>query len=133
MSGKPKSRFGSARLIVRDLQAQATFYRAVFGLGDGMFIADQLKGREIEEIIFMDPNGGAGVILLEYKDGNAPSPDGVMLLFFDEDIEALEARVLAAGGSVYQPISDLKIGDRMTRMAVYADPEGFLLEIIEGS
>jgi len=132
MSTKPASRFGSARLIVRDLQAQAAFYRAVFGLGEGIFIADQIKGRAIEELIFMDPKGGAGIILLQYMDGNAPSPGGVMLLFFDEDVPALEARLLAAGGSVVQPISEIDLGNRKAKMAIYADPEGFLIEVIEG-
>lgn len=132
MSDNPASRFSAARLVVGDLQRQAAFYRAVFGLGEGLFIADQIRGRPIEELIFMDPRGGAGIILLQYMDGNPPSPEGAMLVFFDEDVQALEARLLAAGGSVFQPVSEIDLGQRRARMAIYADPEGFLHEVIEG-
>jgi hypothetical protein len=40
------------KLVVKDLEAMATFYRAVSSYGDGQRIEDAIAGRPIVEIIF---------------------------------------------------------------------------------
>jgi predicted enzyme related to lactoylglutathione lyase len=124
------ARFAFARLVVRDLQKQAAFYRSVMGYGEGLTIKAEIKGRPIEEIIFIH-DGKTELILLAYADGGEPSSDGAMLGFATPDLEAFEARVLAAGGSVYQAIGPMEGSDKPARLGFYADPEGFLLEVIQ--
>jgi catechol 2,3-dioxygenase-like lactoylglutathione lyase family enzyme len=131
MAEELAARFGFARLVVRDLQKQAAFYRAVMGYGEGMMIRADIKGRPIEEIIFLGPDGKTELILLAFGDGPPRATDGAMLGFITKDIKAFEARVLAAGGSIFQPIGAMQGADRPAQLAFYADPEGFLLELIE--
>ena len=131
MSDMLAARFGFCRFVVRDLQKQAAFYRAAFGYGEGITIRDEIKGRPIEEIIFME-GGKAEIVLLVYTDGGPePSPSGVLPGFFAPDLDALQARVLAAGGSVYQEIGPMEMPSGPTRLAFFADPEGFIMEVIE--
>jgi predicted enzyme related to lactoylglutathione lyase len=54
-----------------------------------------------------------------------------MVGFFTQDLDALEARILSAGGTVVQAIGPLQMGERPARFALYADPEGYVLEVIE--
>lgn len=131
MTATLTTRMGFPRLVVRDLQRQAAFYRAVFGYGEGIFIADQLMGRKIEEIIFMTGDNRAELVLLQFMEGPQPSSDGAMLGYFTSDLDAFAARVTAAGGSVAQEPVLIDMGPKKARMGVYADPEGFLLEVIE--
>jgi predicted enzyme related to lactoylglutathione lyase len=122
------ARFAFLKLVVPDLQEAARFYREVFGYGEGQFIASSIAERPMEEIIFAKPEGGTELILLAYPDGPAPEPSGVIAGFATKDLEAFQARVLAAGGSVVQPIKPLGAGGRF---AFYADPAGWVMEIIE--
>jgi predicted enzyme related to lactoylglutathione lyase len=131
MSTELSARFAFARLVVRDLAKQAAFYRAAFGYGEGLTIRDAINGRAIEEVIFNAPDGKVELILLQFQDGPAPSPTGVMIGFYTQDLDALQARVLAAGGEVAQPIGPLQMPAGPTRFAFFADPEGHLLEVIE--
>jgi predicted enzyme related to lactoylglutathione lyase len=122
------ARFAFLKLVVPNLQEAARFYRAVFGYGEGQFIASTIAGAPMEEIIFSRPEGGTELILLAYTDGPRPEPSGVIAGFSAPDLEAFEARVLAAGGSVVQPIKPLGAGGRF---AFYADPAGWVMEVIE--
>ena len=130
MSDKLAAHFGFARLVVRNLQREAAFYRAVMGYGEGQTIRASINGRPLEEIIFIN-DGKAELILLAYDDGPAPSPTGVMLGFITQDLEAFEKRVVAAGGAVFQPIGPMEGGNEGTRLGIYADPESFLFEVIQ--
>lgn len=132
MTDAPAARFGFPRIIVNDLQKQAAFYRAAFGYGEGITIQAEIKGRPIEEIIFMSPEGQAEMILLTYTDNGPPSsPSGVLFGFFSPDLDVLEQRVLAAGGSVFSPIAPMDMPSGPTRLIFLADPEGFVMEVIE--
>jgi len=131
MSDTLSTRMGFPRLVVRDLQKEAAFYRAAFGYGEGIFIKDKLMGRGIEEIIFMTGEGKAELVLLQFMEGPQPSSDGAMLGYFTSDLDAFAARVTGAGGTIAQEPVLIDMGTRKARMGVYADPEGFLLEVIE--
>lgn len=123
--------FAFAKLVVRDLQNEARFYRSVFGYGEGQFIRGAVAGRPLEEIIFMGPGNKVELMLMTFLDGSMPSPSGIIVGFYTRDIEAFEARVIAAGGRIMQPIGPLEGGSRQLRLAFYADPEGYLLEVLE--
>lgn len=131
MPDKLTARFGFCRLVVNDLQKEAAFYRSAIGYGEGLTIVGEVNGRPIEEIIFME-GGKAELVLLTYTDGGpATSPSGVMPAMFSPDLDAMEERVVAAGGSVYQAIGPMEMPNGPTRLAFFADPEGFVLEVIE--
>lgn len=125
------SQFAFTKLVVKDLQAMATFYRSVCGYGEGQFLEAEIAGQPVAEIIFSKPEGGAEVVLLTYLGGPLPSPSGVITAFNTPDLDAFEARVLAAGGTVVEPIKALEFGATRMRIAFYADIEGFLLEVLE--
>jgi predicted enzyme related to lactoylglutathione lyase len=116
------------KLVVPDLQAAARFYRAVFGYGEGQLVKSSIADRPMEEIIFPKPEGGTELILLEYPGGPAPSPSGIIAGFATADLDGFQARVLAAGGSVVQPIKPLSVGGRF---AFFADTAGYVMEVIE--
>ena len=133
MAHQRPARFGFLKLVVRDLKKEVAFYQAVLGCGDGQFIEGEIAGRPIEEIVLFGPDGQTEVLILVYKDGKGPLPEpsGVITGIYTPDIEAFERRVLAAGGTIAQPIGPLQLPTGVLRLAFYADPEGYLLEVIE--
>lgn len=131
MTGKRMSEVAFVKLVVRDLDAMAAFYRAVCGYGDGQRIEDAIAGKPVVEIVFGKPEGGAELVLLTYINEPAPSPSGVMIAFNTRDLDAFQARVLAASGSVVEPIKPLEFGGNRMRMGIFADIEGYLLEVLE--
>lgn len=131
MTEKRISVVAFAKLVVQDLDAMATFYRAVCGYGDGQRIEDAIAGRPIVEIVFGKPEGGAELVLLTFSEGPPPSPSGVIIVFDTPDLDAFQARVLAAGGSVVEAIKVLEFGGNRMRMGIFADIEGYLLEVLE--
>lgn len=133
MSQNRPARYGFPKMVVRDLQREIAFYRAVIGYEGGQFIEGEITGRPIEEIVFFGPENNVELMILAYKDDHAPQPDpsGVINGFFTSDLDAFETRVLAAGGSIVQPIGPLSLPGMDTRLAFYADPEGYMLEVIE--
>jgi predicted enzyme related to lactoylglutathione lyase len=132
MSGRP-GRFAFLKLVVADLRKEAAFYRSVIGYGEGYRIEGAIAGRPIEEIVLAGPDGEVEMLILAYTDGKgpAPSPSGVITGIYTPDLEAFERRVIAAGGSVAQPIGPIELPTGTSRLAFYADPEGYLLEVIE--
>jgi predicted enzyme related to lactoylglutathione lyase len=125
-------RFAFTKLVVPDLQAAAAFYRTVCGYGEGQLVRSEIAGRAMEEIIFPKAEGGGSeLILLAYSDGAAPSPSGVITGFYTPDIDAFQARVLAAGGSVVQPVRPMTFGGSQMRFGFFADPAGYVLEVLE--
>ena len=130
MTEKRISAVAFAKLVVNDLDAMAGFYRAVCGYGEGQRIEDAIAGRPITEIIFAKPEGGAELVLLTFTDGPPPSPSGVMIAYDTNDIDAFQARVLAAGGSVVEAIKALEFGGNRMRIGIFADIEGYLLEVL---
>jgi predicted enzyme related to lactoylglutathione lyase len=131
MADAPHASVAFIKLVVRDLQASAAFYRAVCGYGEGQFVRSQIGGRPMEEIILPRPDGQAGLILLAYTEGPPPAPSGVISGFNTRDLDGFQARVLAAGGSVVQEIKPLTFGAAQMRYAFFADPEGYVMEVIE--
>ncbi len=131
MPGKRISTLAFPKLVVRDLDAMATFYRAVCGYGEGQRIEDAIAGQPIVEIVFSKPEGGAELVLITFTEGPPPSPSGVMIVYDTDDLDAFQTRVLAAGGLVIEPIKVLDFGAEPMRMAIFTDIEGYMLEVLE--
>lgn len=123
--------FSFTKLLVHDLERAVAFYRAVCEYGEGYTVEATMIDRPIRETILSRPGGGAELVLMTYLDGVHPQPGCVVNAFNTVDIEAFQARVLAAGGAVLEPIKDLAFNDNVMRIAFFADPEGFLLEVME--
>jgi predicted enzyme related to lactoylglutathione lyase len=122
---------GFTKLIVRDFQAQVVFYRAVCGYGEGHYVSAPIAGREMEEIVFVRPDGEVELVILSFKEEPHPQPGCVLAGFYTEDLDAFQARVLANGGTIHQAIGPLRMGAVKTRFGYYLDPEGHILEVIE--
>lgn len=134
MNQQRAARFGFLKLVVRELKHEVQFYQAVLGCGEGQFIVGEIAGRPIEEILLTGPGGETEMLIMIYTDGRDPAaqPTGVITGIFTPNIEAFEQRVLAAGGRVVQPIGPIQLPTGASRLAFYADPEDYLLEVIEG-
>ncbi|MEY4160283.1 MAG: hypothetical protein RLZZ136_904 [Pseudomonadota bacterium] len=107
------------------------FYQSTCEYGAGLTLEATLGGRPIRETILMQPRGGAELVLITYLDGEHALAGAVVNAFNTVDIAAFEARVLAAGGSVVEEIRPIEFNGKRMRMGIYADPEGFMLEVLE--
>lgn len=127
----PEAKFAFTKLLVNDLPAADAFYRAVCGFAEGQMVRAPFLGREIEEIIYRNRDGGMELVLLTFLDGPPSSSGDVTIAFETADIDAFEKRLLAAGGAIIDPIRAIEFGDNRTRLAIFSDLEGYTLEVIE--
>ena len=126
----------STKLIVHELEPMGAFYCEAWGfevwstLTPTRIVEAEIDGEKIDEILLGQAGqGGAGLILMKYVD-RAPPPNGeVALVFMTDDIEALFARVEAAGGSILVPPDQSDVTPFKAGFA--KDPEGHLIEVIE--
>lgn len=122
--------FSFTKLVVRDLERATSFYQSVCGYAVGHTYEASLDGRPVRETILMNPGGAPELVLFTYLEGPHPSSGSVITVFDTVDLDAFQRRVLEAGGTVFEPASTLAVEPPM-RFAVFADPEGFLLEALE--
>jgi hypothetical protein len=90
-----------------------------------------IGGRPVEELIFRTMEGDIDLILLTYPEGPPPSPNGVITAFDTPDLPAFQGRLLDAGGTVVEPIKWVEFGVNRMQIGFFADPEGFVLEVME--
>ena len=128
----PREAFAFTKLIVRDLETMAAFYREVYGLHVVNRVrGESIGGEEIDEMMMSaDPNAQwSSLVLLQYL-GRGPSPNGELILgFTTDDLPALLERVKKAGGGVYAPIKEMP--ELKIRVAFATDPEGHLAELVQ--
>lgn len=128
----PGAKFAFTKLVVKDLEKSAAFYRAVCEYGEGQRLeAEDYAGRPIAEVIFRKPEGGMEFAILTYLDGKSCSSGDVITAFDTADIDAFETRLLAAGGAVLGPIKALDFNGNSIRIAFYTDIDGYVLEVME--
>ncbi|MCM3886085.1 VOC family protein [Frankia sp. R82] len=131
MTVGPGAKFAFMKVVVADLAAATTFYRAVCGYEQSDSVKADMAGRPIEEIVLRRPGGPLELVVLTYLDGPAAAANGAVIAFDTDDLDAFQTRVLAAGGTIVQAIEWLEIGPNRMRIAFFADPEGNLLEVME--
>jgi len=124
-------------LSVGDLEAQAAWYQEVLGLSASIRIDVAAAGLRIA---FVQSEEGVAIELLERAGSvHPPSPetlgDAVLTQGFGhiclrvDDVEAMYARILAAGGrGVLAPSPAPEPG---VTMCYTADPEGNLIELLD--
>ena len=124
------ARFGFTKLVVVDLEAAASFYKAVFGVEEQHRVHSAIGGRAIEEIICAaDGPAAATLVLLRFTDQSTPSSSELILGFITDDIDALFGRALAAGGAVVQAVEVQ--AEHGVKVGFVTDPEGHLIEVVE--
>jgi predicted enzyme related to lactoylglutathione lyase len=122
--------FGFTKLVVADLDACAAFYTDVFGMKEQRRVHDEIAGRAIDEILFESTApGGSTFVLLRFADAAEPSSDGVILGFVTDEIDALFARAVEAGGSIVEDVHDAP--EHGVRVGFLADVEGHLIEVVQ--
>jgi len=121
--------FSFTKVVVGDLEACAAFYAQVFGLQEQYRVSSEVAGRPMDEILYAGTAPGAGTfILLCFPDAEA-APAGVIPGFVTDEIDAVFARAVAAGGSVAQAAADMP--EHGHRVGFLADPEGRLIEVAQ--
>ena len=123
--------FGFTKLVVSDLERCGRFYAEVFGVQEQYRVHGRLAGREMDEILYgATAPGGGSLILLRFADATTGAgADGVITGFVTDEIDALFARGVGAGGTVAQVVADAP--EHGVRVGVLADPEGRLIEVVQ--
>jgi predicted enzyme related to lactoylglutathione lyase len=128
----PSASFGFTKLVVRDLEKMAAFYRDVYGLhAVNRVRGERIGAEEIDEIVLSpDPKATwSSLVLLRYL-GRGASPNGEAILgFTTDDLPALLERLQAAGGRVTAPMREMPA--LRIRVAFATDPEGHLAELVQ--
>jgi predicted enzyme related to lactoylglutathione lyase len=75
-------------------------------------------------MILRTPEGELDLVLLTYLGERAPIQGGEITAFDTDDLDAYQARVLDAGGSIMHAIDSVEVGTSRMRIAFFADPEG---------
>jgi predicted enzyme related to lactoylglutathione lyase len=120
------------KLVVRDLERMAAFYRDAYGLHAVQRVRGERIGREeIDEIMLSaDPAARYGALVLLQYLGRSASPNGEVILgFTTDDLSGLLERVCAAGGAIAAPLQEMP--ERRLRVAFASDPEGHLAELVQ--
>ena len=132
-SARSVTQLSFTKLVVDDVERLADYYCAVFGFHRASRHSAEkgALGEPFEEIILSTEPGvpyGA-FILFKFLARPAPRDSETILGFQTEDIDALVARVVGAGGSLASAIEDRpELG---IRLAMARDPEGHLSELVE--
>ena len=124
--------FGFTKIIVDDLDRIAAFYEQAMGFRQFQRVHDSVAGEPMEEIILVHGEGmGQSVPLVVWKWPNraAPAASDAILGFQTKDVNALVAKVVAAGGSVVDAPNDKP--EHGVRVAFATDPDGRLLELVQ--
>lgn len=122
--------FGFTKLVVGDLDRCAAFYESVFGLKPQNRIDAVLCGRAISEIVYEPTSSGGGTfVLLAFHDTPVPAHGEIIVGFISPQVDELTARIVAAGGAILQAPNDAP--EHGLRIAIAADPEGHMIEIIK--
>jgi len=123
--------FSFTKLVVGDLEGMSSFYQEAYGLKPFDRVKADIAGDAIDEIMLgVDSAFGPGsVVLLQYPERPAPTPGAVILGFTTDDLDALVARVEAAGGRLH---GEVRVSDAApVRVAFLLDPEGNLVECVQ--
>lgn len=118
------------KLIVEDLEKMAAFYQEVYGLEEIERIQSSIAADPIDEIMLGKAGELTGVlVLLKFIEKPPPQQGEVILGFVTDDVEAVYAQVLAAGGAIRAEIKQEP--DSPYRVGFATDPEGHLAEIVQ--
>lgn len=130
----PTNRFSFTKIITKNLDGLASFYKSVFGMHELQRVRSSVNAEPIEEIILTISGDMASepvLVLFNFIERPSLKESDSILGFLVGDLDKILARVQKAGGKV---MADPKIHDEgraRVRVAFAADPEGRLLEIVQ--
>lgn len=119
------------KLTVADAENLARFYSLVFGMTEVRRI-DALHYSEPHLEIFLSTGSeksGNQIALLHWVDKPAPVPGEAAIAFMVDDVDAVVAAALAAGGTSTMAAETLE--EHKFRYAIIADPEGHAVEVMQ--
>ena len=112
---KPHGSFTWYELMTKDAAAAADFYGAVVG-----WTSQQVGGGDMPyTVLQVGPQGVAGILTIP-PEAQGPGPVWIGYISVD-NVDAYVEKVVAAGGSLHRPASDIP---GILRFAVVADPQG---------
>ncbi len=112
---KPHGSFTWYELMTQDAAAAADFYGSVVG-----WTSQQMGGGDIPYTVLQAGQQGVAGILTMPPEAVGPGPVWIGYISVD-DVDAYVEKVVAAGGSLHRPASDIP---GILRFAVVADPQG---------
>lgn len=119
------------KLMVGDAETLVRFYSDAFGMKEvGRF--DGLETEEPHIEIFLKAEGGESdqqLALMHYVNRPTPTPGEAAIAFMVDDVDAVVAAALAAGGSIARAAETLE--EHKFRYAIVADPEGHKVEVMQ--
>ena len=122
--------YGFTKVVVHDLEKQAAFYEAVYGLKQYDRIQSVIGEEPIDEIMLGTTDAfTGGVILLRFTE-RPPAVNGEIILgFTTDDLEGVYERVVAHGGSIHAAIRQDE--GAPYKVGFVKDPEGHLAEVVQ--
>ena len=124
--------YGFTKIVVDDLDRMAAFYQQVFGYRQLQRVHAAVAGEPIEEIILVqgeDYGQALPLVVWKWTRRTAPTASDAILGFQSTDVDALVARVVAAGGTVVDPPHDQP--EHGVRVAFAKDPDGRYMELVQ--
>lgn len=123
-------------LLTSDADAAQAFYADVVGWSIGQFGCEPgaepppgPDGAPMDYRILTTPDGGGTGGLMKLPEG-APMKPGWFGYIGVDDVDAAVAAIVAAGGAVHMPATDL---ENVGRMAMVADPQGATFYVMRGA
>lgn len=117
------------KLTVRDCESLARFYSDIFGMKETRrFDALDYEDPHLEIFLSTEDEGNQ-IALLHYVNKPAPTPGEATIAFMVEDVDAVVAAALAAGGTSIRAAETLEA--HQFRYAIIADPEGHCIEVMQ--
>jgi predicted enzyme related to lactoylglutathione lyase len=127
-----KASVGFWKLIVSDLDRSTAFYQAVCGYGEGELHKFSIGGRRFKQMILTGEDPADTLWILAFNDGEGVTGSSIIVGLNTSDLNAFQARVTANGGAVVDEIKTIKLGDREVLIGAYSDPDGHLIQAIQG-
>lgn len=123
-------RFAFTKIFVDDIEAQASFYRAVFEMREKGRLTVGTGRDAVEEIILTSGrDDDSSLIVWRYPERPTPPPGEAVIGFNVPHIEDTVRAVEAAGGIVHTEVEQMpELG---FAVAFVKDPEGHLIEIAQ--
>lgn len=128
------NRFSFTKIITKDLEGLASFYKKVFGMRELQRVSSRVNDEPIEEIILSisgDMANGPVLVLFDFTERPPAQGSDVILGFVVPDLSEVLTRVLNCGGAVMAEPKTHDEGGVSVPVAFMKDPEGRLLEIVE--
>jgi len=132
--GAPANHFSFTKVLVRDLETLAAFYKSVFGMRElDRVKADAGSGIGRIEEIMLSMTGEFGLepplVLFKTLEKPPPQESDSILGFTVSNMDDVLSRLRSAGGTLLGETADHP--DAVARVAFARDPEGRLLEIVQ--